>query len=292
MNLLGLISLSFYVVLADINTSGLPQVVTFGDSLTFFGYFFNGWTTKLQKSFETSLHFINGGHPSYTTEMSLELLSPLYTLGAPTALTIIFLGANDAGVLGERCMDWQVVPLDRYKENLKFLVHLASKQGKVLLVTPPPVDEVKQQYCRLLNQTAFYRDACLQVGNEMQIPVIDTWPVLFPPSGKYTQEAADTVLADGIHFTSIGNDLIYEAIYTKILRFFPDLQSTPQWTLQPTVVEKQSLSNPGNVAPNTNWIGPVVVVVLAVLLIAVVGWDCCVARNLPPRPSYDPITVA
>ncbi|KAJ2998810.1 isoamyl acetate-hydrolyzing esterase [Globomyces sp. JEL0801] len=192
-------------------------IILFGDSLTQLGFDENGWATKLQKS-EAGIQFINEGRGGYTTELSLPLLQPLlnkYSKGPENtlALTVIFLGTNDAFLPSSGLN--KTVPVPRYIANLKQMIGMVLAKSRLVLITPPPIDEIRDQ-TRTLANVKLYRDACLRVASEYNIPVLDTWTLIMKPNGIYSQLIADEVYYDGVHFTTKGNDIIYSGISKQI----------------------------------------------------------------------------
>lgn len=135
---------------------------------------------------------------------------------------MVFFGANDACLPGGST--GQHVPLDLYKQNLKDILahHSVMKQKpRLILVTPPPVNEYQLEESGLENvsetlrtaeQTKRYADACRDVGTELGIAVVDLWSVFMAKSGwKQGQtllgskkakrsEMIETLLSDGILF--------------------------------------------------------------------------------------------
>ena len=90
----------------------------------------------------------------------------------------------------------QHVPLTQYKENLKrILVHpsLAVHQPRLILITPPPVDEYQLEESHHLNgsceilrtadHTRLYADACREVGKELGVVVLDLWSAFMSETG-------------------------------------------------------------------------------------------------------------
>ena len=105
---------------------------------------------------------------------------------------MIFFGANDACLPGHS----QHVPLDRYCENLKLLCchpSVAAHDPKIILVTPPPVNEYQltnrdalERYTtpqRTAANTKKYADTCRQVGEELNLPVVNLWHAFMTRAG-------------------------------------------------------------------------------------------------------------
>ncbi|CAN8096273.1 unnamed protein product [Discula destructiva] len=129
-----------------------PQVVLFGDSL------FQG-SVEVQDGFSFSAAIqnhcarrydvINRGFSGYNTSQAVKMLEQVFpkpTAGGPQLkYLLILLGANDASI--PRSDENQAVPLEQYTRNLTHIVthpHIAAHSShKVLVITPPPVDEIR-----------------------------------------------------------------------------------------------------------------------------------------------------
>ena len=110
---------------------------------------------------------------------------------------MIFLGANDAVLPNTSGQD---VPHNRYCANLKNIIqhpivraHATSMNRnkpaiKIILVTPPPIDEYQLEDNAVLNvrtaeRTKSYADSCRQVGEEMDVAVVDLWTIMMKKAG-------------------------------------------------------------------------------------------------------------
>jgi lysophospholipase L1-like esterase len=119
-------------------------------------------------------------------------------IGRPESieLLVIFLGANDAAIPPSG----QHVPLARYQNNLKALVDMVqspmsryySKNTRVVLVTPPPLDESAwAKKCakegrpldRRAATTQKYAETCVKLANELMIPVLDLHTLILEKAG-------------------------------------------------------------------------------------------------------------
>lgn len=109
---------------------------------------------------------------------------------------MIFLGANDAVLPNSG----QNVPLNRYCANLENIIqhpavraHATSMNRnkpaiKIILVTPPPIDEHQLGDNPLLNvrtaeRTKSYADSCRRVGEGMDVAVVDLWSIMMKKAG-------------------------------------------------------------------------------------------------------------
>jgi lysophospholipase L1-like esterase len=154
----------------------------------------------------------------------------------PQYAFLIGYGANDSCLPhGGGSHSRYHVPLDEYASNLTKIIQLIqtwntnnSKGNKVVavaLLTPPPCDTEKQKQNRDNdNVTRRYAEACLQVANEMNIPVVDLWngmqlpvfemqsPSSSSSSFSVNQQWKTEYLSDGLHLTPMGNYRLYELV--------------------------------------------------------------------------------
>lgn len=90
----------------------------------------------------------------------------------------------------------QHVPLEQYKENLRFiLTHPAIQEHgtKIIVLTPPPINEYQLQYfdaskgfdtpSRTAANTKVYADACRDVAQSLGLPVADIWTAILKSAG-------------------------------------------------------------------------------------------------------------
>ncbi|CAB4473795.1 SGNH hydrolase [Rhizophagus irregularis] len=228
------------------------QIVIFGDSLTQFSHnaFEKGWGAALQYSYIRKLDVLNRGFSGYNTELAKHLLPQLLpkknnpTKNPKVFLLIIFFGANDAAIQPSV----QHVSLEKYKENLKQMINIIkdpdspyhSPETRILLVTPPPLNEearVKHKGLkdRKSDVTAKYAQACVDLANELNVPVLNLWK-LMTDKVTLTNVTLNDLLSDGIHFSSFGNETLFHELLDTIRKNWPELDPdnlkplTPLWT--------------------------------------------------------------
>ncbi len=174
-----------------------PQVVLFGDSL------FQG-SSQLQDgfSFQAALQHhcmrrydvINRGLSGYNTSQALKALPDVFAAPSPSgpqmAYLLVLLGANDSAVVMPT--DNQHVDLDDYKANLTSILthpHITAYGAKILLVTPPPLDEMRitqvdlaagrPHASRQARISAAYAQAARDVAREVPgVVLVDLWQAL------------------------------------------------------------------------------------------------------------------
>lgn len=138
--------------------------------------------------------------------------------------------------------------MDQYKRNLTAMVrhpHIAEHGPKMLLVTPPPVDEIKlgkldtaagfPSATRTSATTASYAETAREVAREnAHVALVDLWEAIMdeaiamapgdyaargpwlgsPESGK--QGGLDTLLPDGLHLSGRAYRILYELVEPHI----------------------------------------------------------------------------
>ncbi|KAI9105689.1 SGNH hydrolase-type esterase domain-containing protein [Phlyctochytrium arcticum] len=230
----------------------LDQILLFGDSISQFSWSpeFEGWGAYLASQYVRRLDVVNRGFSGYNTEQCRELILPiLQSVSPPHAqirLVTVFLGANDATL---PFWTQQHVTLASYKANLQKIVEAIqsfSKDTQVLLITPPPVhlaswriecEARSMKMNRSVESAKIYRDACIEVADQLRVSLLDTWDLYFRGSeGRYNEQRAAEVLHDGVHLNTIGNRLLGKAIMEKIRKEWPNLMPealpniVPLWT--------------------------------------------------------------
>ncbi|KAF4981638.1 hypothetical protein FZEAL_2607 [Fusarium zealandicum] len=237
-----------------------PQVVLFGDSLfQYSSQLLDGFSLQaaLQFEFIRRLDVMNRGYSGFNTDHALKYLPDIFperTASSPKMdyLAILF-GANDAVL--ENSVTNQHVPLDRYKENLiKIINHpnISAHKPQILLVTPPPLDEIKAtprnlenghlEPIRTTTVSASYSEVVRQVARENPgVVLIDLWQVFMDKAdsmepGNYTpggpllgsfdngkQGGLDVLLHDGLHMGGEGYRVFYDALRPHIGKEWKDL---------------------------------------------------------------------
>lgn len=211
------------------------QIILLGDSLTQLGY--EGWASTLANVYQRRADVINRGCSGYNTKNYLDYIPlPSIECAPNVCLVIIFFGANDASLLKENPR--QHVSLEDYRQNLKTLIQNVNDTydtPRILLMNPPPLDHnqrllyQKQRYGdlatgrleRTTENTALYADACLKVGEELNIPCLDLFHNMVEVS-NYNE-----FLKDGLHFSEKGQVFVVEQILNAIQQYYPELRVIP-----------------------------------------------------------------
>ena len=143
---------------------------------------------------------------------------------AKVQLLTIWFGANDACLPGEQ----QHVPLGQYAENLSKLIHMVkspssewySPETRIILFTPPPLNThqwiqhlrtrpsppPRDTLDRSVEATKAYAEAVIGVGDKENVPVIDTFKLLWDAAGGQ-EKNLEAYLTDGLHL----NEKAYKA---------------------------------------------------------------------------------
>ncbi|KAI7499342.1 hypothetical protein KC367_g4558 [Hortaea werneckii] len=253
------------------------SIYLFGDSLTQFGYDQSqgfAWAAALAHHYARKLAVINAGLSGYSTDKALSILprilpTPSSSSSSSSSATIsgtseiklfvLFFGANDARLpsTGE---PEQHVPLESFKANLRAMATCPQLRdthpgAKVLLITPPPVDE---RLCaqddagkgifhprRTAETTAMYAQAVRDVGAELSgegdVAVLDLWGHFMrvagwvpgePLVGSKDVEQVDPgkgglgkLLKDGVHLTGEGNRMLFSELVALVNRTWPELDA-------------------------------------------------------------------
>ncbi|KAF2473915.1 SGNH hydrolase [Lindgomyces ingoldianus] len=130
------------------DSTELPEIVLFGDSLTQWGFDENtrgfGWV--LENKYEGKAIVLNEGVAGYTSTWLKPRFREIIerateSTASPTLLITIFLGANDA------CLPpaGAHVPLPKFEDNIRDYVEtILDEEGlentKIVLITPPPIN--------------------------------------------------------------------------------------------------------------------------------------------------------
>lgn len=93
------------------------------------------------------------------------------------------------------------------------LTHTHCLQRSGVPVTPETVPE------RTNEHTREYASTIVQLGQELQLPVLDLWTLMQQYPGWQEE-----LLCDGLHFTSEGNRFVYKHLQKLINKAFPELR--------------------------------------------------------------------
>ncbi|KAI8306316.1 hypothetical protein K4K61_004606 [Colletotrichum sp. SAR11_59] len=230
-----------------------PQIVLFGDSL------FQGcahvsdgfcFQASLQCHVMRRFDVVNRGFSGWNTANALkylpDIIAPPSESGPQLKCLLVLLGANDAVQPMETTT--QGVPLAEYKQNLlKIVTHpnITAHKPKILLVTPPPIDEIRiteldlpwghPKPTRTAKISAEYTQAARDVAAEVPgVTLIDLWAALHDYAGRKTpglvkdggpllgtpelgkRGGLAALLPDGLHMSGEGYKVFYKIVVPHI----------------------------------------------------------------------------
>ncbi|KAJ3320127.1 hypothetical protein HDV06_005692 [Boothiomyces sp. JEL0866] len=254
-----------------------------------------GWAASLQYYYSRKLDIVNRGQSGYNTEWSKHLISDIIDTckkdGSKLELSVVFLGANDAA--NREMNSHQGIELAQFKANLKEISLKIIPHSRLLLVTPPPIDGpgwaasgINRRADRTMHGTVKYRNAVLELGAELNVPVLDVFKAFLGESCLFDQGKMNKLFFDGLHFDVEGNQTFYKALIQEITANWPELDterlvppyalwhdilligdsitqcgSDPSmmgWTasLQHHYIRKLEIVNKGLSGYNTEWVKP------------------------------------
>ncbi|PVH82493.1 SGNH hydrolase [Cadophora sp. DSE1049] len=243
-----------------------PQFILLGDSiLQFSSYLPNGasFGAGLAEHCIRRLDVINRGLSGYNTANVLVILEDLIpsTAAAKVDYLLLLLGSNDSCLPSSPSK--QHVALDKYRENLRIILthpSVTAHSPEILLVTPPPVNEVHLQendfgkgysaLTRVQKVTVQYADVVRELATEFKnknVVLVDLWAALMKEGARLTPDYMDdgkmigtlekgdnaglrTLLLDGLHLTAAG----YKVFLNEVLPFVgpewaQESEPNPKW---------------------------------------------------------------
>jgi lysophospholipase L1-like esterase len=215
-----------------------PAIFLFGDSIT--QYSFGeagvqvGWGSLVSSAYQRRADVFNRGFSGYNTRHALDLVPRVFgTHESGYLFCIVFFGANDAALQGER----QHVPVEEYGENLGKIIKSIRDLTKssedqtcedsfpIIVMTPPPVDDEtwknelgRDDYDRTNENGRKYGEEAKKVAKQLNCPVLDTWELLEGHTSNFSAH-----LSDGLHLSESGNRIIYEGLMDLIKKEYPHL---------------------------------------------------------------------
>ncbi|KAF2862336.1 GDSL Lipase/Acylhydrolase, partial [Piedraia hortae CBS 480.64] len=255
----------------------MDQIVLFGDSLTQQSFsqvspdgsppF--GFGAALANAYVRRLDVINRGLSGYNTDQALQCLDqciPNESRARTKLMTILF-GSNDCRIAGSPGTP-QTVEVDKFRLNLSNIcsqfVNGSHRKIRVVLITPPPIDERKLHRCdmeifphlrrdelrRTAENTAKYAQVVRDVGRANNIPVLDLWRAFGARAGyagddnsmgsmkRPTNAVLQSMFNDGLHLSGAGNKVVFDELMALIEAKFPDLMPEKLPMAQPAWDDK------------------------------------------------------
>ncbi|KIX03896.1 uncharacterized protein Z518_07449 [Rhinocladiella mackenziei CBS 650.93] len=217
-----------------------PQFLLFGDSITQGSS--HVFHSSLSEWYSRRLDVLIRGFSGYTAPVGYDTLLQFFPAVPPSdvvpriRLMTVFFGANDACLAGTP----QHVPIGEYKQYLRNIVNYEGvklHQTNVVLIVPAPVDEWQLATGeRKAATTAKYASACREVGQELNLPILDLWTIFMLKAG-WKEGSTDALigskaapqnqvlgelLSDGLHFTPAAYRLVFEELVKIIQNELPD----------------------------------------------------------------------
>jgi lysophospholipase L1-like esterase len=176
------------------------KIAIFGDSITA-GWIGGGVSKILKEKIDLNLSNLGiadaevrlFGVPGDTTTLCLKRMDPLIEF-SPDIL-FVFFGANDSASHYD-------VSKNSFAANLKEIVS-RMEGSRVVLLTPPYVEETRVDYSRNNRQVEEYREVVLNLSKSKSIEVVDVYQAMRNWSDPKTY-----LQSDGLHFSESGYDLL------------------------------------------------------------------------------------
>lgn len=261
----------------------MDQFILFGDSLIQQAFSEEGrvFGATLTDLYIRKLDIVNRGFSGYNTSQALHILREIVPVPSKVRVRfmMIWFGANDARLPNTPGGPQQHVPLDQFKENLRRIAThpcIRAHEGiRVILVTPPPVDErmleladqEKYGYAmlrRTAGTTCKYARAVNDLGKELNLPVLDVHFKMMshchkstnPNDYSYLPGLKDTpvskllqeYLRDGLHLSRLGYELLYKELLLLIKEEWPDQMPEELPFVFPAWDDEQVFKKEGSVA--------------------------------------------
>ncbi|KAI8364671.1 SGNH hydrolase-type esterase domain-containing protein [Radiomyces spectabilis] len=194
----------------------------------------HGFGAALASAYQRKVDVLNRGFSGYNTDWAMPVLRQLLPtvedqkkLATSAYLMTIFFGANDASLP----FSFQHVPLERFQANLEKMISLIKDPAspyynpglRILLVTPPPLNESQWEKCciekgepmnRSAEVTRTYADMVRHVGQQANVAVADIWTRLTDRAREEQQDLSHYSF-DGLHLNPNGNKVIKRSYRKK-----------------------------------------------------------------------------
>ncbi|KAG0349006.1 hypothetical protein BG004_002864 [Podila humilis] len=224
------------------------KIVVLADTISKYGYSHatHGWVASLADEWSGKADVVLRSFPGYNTHWIRSIFPDLLhqeSVSSSTTtikLVVVALGTDDAAFPHTR----QHIAPDQYKENLRSIVTSIkypatpnyAPDTQVVLVTPAPVDDIVwgaslaaigQPLDHSNNVTQEYATACVQVGEELHVPVVDLWSDVSCQIDGSCDLHESTVLSDylmdGLHLRRMGNDVLFRGVLNAVAHHYPQL---------------------------------------------------------------------
>ncbi|KAG9046758.1 hypothetical protein FS837_003688 [Tulasnella sp. UAMH 9824] len=223
-------------------TKIVDQILLVGDSITQGAWEEGGFAQRLAHVYARKLDVINRGLSGYNSEWAMPVFEQVFPkkgeVGPKVKLLTLWLGANDA------CLDPspQRLPLERCISNLRKMVSMVqspdseyySPETRIILITPPPFSEAARKanlaardppiaLDRTSENTRKYADAVIELGKELNVPVLDVYTPIWEATDNGDTKKLETYLYDGLHLSKPGYTVVYDLLIQTIETKYPEL---------------------------------------------------------------------
>ncbi|GMM36432.1 isoamyl acetate-hydrolyzing esterase [Saccharomycopsis crataegensis] len=220
------------------------KFLLFGDSITEYSYsplplYPTGHTTTPEFNFggyltdiyTRKLAVTQRGYAGYNSEQARVLYPKIldieHTKDSKVLFSTIFFGTNDA-TMGDSA---QSVELERYEENMRFIIQTALDRDIKVVVFGPGFHDPERWSIRLTEvdiaggrfrsneSNKIYSDKLQQVCEELKVPFVCLYDMFVAYEGDWKKD----LLTDGIHFTGKGYQLMTDGLMKAIKENYPEL---------------------------------------------------------------------
>ncbi|KAF9430595.1 hypothetical protein BGZ94_005768 [Podila epigama] len=216
------------------------KIVILADSISKNGYSpaTKGWVASLADEWNGRADVVLRSFPDLLHQ---ESGSSSTSSKSAIKLVVMALGTDDAAFPNTR----KHVPIDQYKENVRAIVSSIwfpdspnyAPDTQVVLVTPAPVDDttleanfaaIGQPLDHANNITQLYAQACVEIGKELNVPVVDLWSdIMCQVDGSCdlheSSQLSHYLMEDGLHLRRMGNEVLYMGILNAVAHRYPQL---------------------------------------------------------------------
>jgi len=209
----------------------------------------------LQEHVQRRLDIVNRGLSGYNTSNAMAILDDISPSKSPARVDYLLLlfGSNDSCLPGVSTN--QHVPLEQFRQNMEAIIDHASRlshEPKILLVTPPPINEVqleeediKKGHPRLTREQSVTSDYAYEVREiakkyeDRNVVLVDLWKAMLDVALKSTpdfpywtgrskhniligqrrygdNEGLRKLLVDGVHLTGAGYKIFLDQVLPHV----------------------------------------------------------------------------
>ncbi|XP_072173794.1 isoamyl acetate-hydrolyzing esterase 1 homolog isoform X2 [Diadema setosum] len=195
-----------------------PKILLFGDSITQLSFEPGGWGASIANQVQRKCDVVNRGFSGYNSRWARIILPSVFPpeMVQDAVAVTLFLGANDSCL--EEVWPSQYVGLEAYADNMKAMIKYFESKGlpkeRLMLITPPPIDEAAwSEACktkgttlnRTLKNSGKYAKACCDLAQDLGVKVIDLWTLM-----QKEENWGPRFLCDGLHLTAEGAGFLYK----------------------------------------------------------------------------------